>query len=242
MTYTNETLERDFKSGQLAQSYLLFSQDIVLLNEIAKNYAKNFNVADVFWLTAKEGAKNITVDQVLAFNENVHLASIGPKKLLIISDFSMMTIQSQNKMLKSLEDTRTDIVFLLLASNQDKVVNTIKSRCVILYQPELKGGSLLEQALFTSNKNTKQIFQAAKDLFACKTLEEALPYLGILTAKDNFQVALIALTKQASLQNLREKRSYDILRVLSEISMRVDANCNSANALDLLVLELFPKR
>jgi len=241
MNYTNEALQRDFETGNLCQSYLLFSPDIMHLNEIAKNFAKNFKVADVFWLTAKDGAKSISVEQVLAFNESVYYASVGDKKLLVVSDFSTMTVQAQNKMLKSLEDTRTDTVFLLLASNPEKVVNTIKSRCIILHQSELPGGSLSEQALFAENKNTVAIFDAVKALYTCKTLDEALPCLGILTAKDNFKVAIIALTKQASMLNLQDPRTYAIMRVLSEINRNVDANCNSTNALDLLVMELFKK-
>ena len=239
MNYTNETLQRDLANGNLCQSYLLFSPDILHLNRIAKAFAKNFNVADVFWLTAKEGAKSITVDQTLLFNEKVFYSAVGDKKLLIVSDLSNMMVQAQNKMLKSLEDTRNDLVFLLLASNPEKVINTIKSRCVILYQPDLAEGSLLEQELLDSNRNSPKIFEAAKALYQCKTLDEALPHIAVLGAKDNFAVSLLALTKHASMLDLRRQRTYDIMRILSEINRNVDANCNPTNALDLLVIELF---
>jgi len=239
VNYTNETLQRDLANGNLCQSYLLFSPDILHLNRIAKAFAKNFNVADVFWLTAKEGAKSITVDQTLLFNEKVFYSAVGDKKLLIVSDLSDMMVQAQNKMLKSLEDTRDDLIFLLLASNPEKVINTIKSRCIILYQPDLAGGSLSEQELLDLNKNSPKIFDAAKALYKCKTLDEALPHIAILGAKDNFTVSMLALTKHAAVLDLREPRTYAIMQVLSEINRNTDANCNSTNALDLLVMQLF---
>jgi len=249
MKYTNEVLERDLVSGELNQSYLIFSQDILHLNEIAKQFARKFNVADVFWLAPKVGAdgicaKSITVEQTLAFNENVNYGAIGneivgQKKLMVINDLSVMTLQAQNKILKSLEDIRDDVVFLLLASNESKVINTVKSRCVILYQPDLVGGSLYEQELFASNKNSSAVFESARALFACTKLDEALPHIAVLSHKDNFKVALIALSKQASLMDLKSVRAFNIMKALSEINRNVDANCNSTNALDLLVMELF---
>ncbi|MCL2850794.1 MAG: hypothetical protein FWE01_00315 [Firmicutes bacterium] len=239
MIYTNEILDKDLATNNLSQSYLLVSFDILYLEEIAKRFSKNFNIADVFWLRPKDGGKSISVEQVIAFNENVHLAAIGFKKLLVISDFSAMTIQAQNKMLKVLEDIRNDSVFLLLASNPDRVINTIKSRCVILYQQELKGASLYEQDLFTNNKATAEIFESAKALFVSKDLNEALPHIVVLGNKDNFKIALIALSKQVSLMDLKAPKTYRLMSALSEINRNVEANCNPTNALDLLVIELF---
>jgi len=237
MVFTNEILKRDIENGSTKQSYLLLSSDILYLNEIAKWYANYFKVADVFWLSPKDEAKSISVEQTLDFCNKVNYASVGVQKLMIITDVCAMTIQAQNKMLKTLEDVRHDTVFLLLASNPATILPTIKSRCTIINVPPCPHGSMQEKKLIESNKNSDKIFESAKKLLACKTLDDAMPHVTILSAKENFEVAMIALHRE-----LRESKNYAILKALSQINRNVSANCNPTNAFDLLLIELFKEK
>jgi len=243
MNFTSDVLKRDLENGSLSQSYLLVSDDILHLNEIAKWFAGYFKVADVFWLSPKDDAKSITVEQTLDFCNKVNYASVGVQKLMIITDVCMMTIQAQNKMLKTLEDVRHDTIFLLLAGNPANVLPTIKSRCNIINIPSCASGSLSEKKLIEGNKNSDKIFESANKLIACKTLDEALPYISLLSAKENFEVAMIALNRTIAKSDnkspLQAKRNHDILSMLSQINRNVAANCNSTNAFDLLLIELF---
>ncbi|MCL2755616.1 MAG: hypothetical protein FWE45_01020 [Firmicutes bacterium] len=243
MQFTNETLARDFKNDSLRQSYLLLSVDTIHLNEIAKWFATHFKIADVFWLSTKDDAKSITVEQTLDFCNKVQYASVGNKKLMIVTDVALMTIQAQNKILKSLEDVRDDTVFLLLASNPERVLATIKSRCVIINIPTLLDGSLYNKQLIEQNKDSAKIFEYAEQLIKCKALDEALLYIPLLSAKENFEVTMIALHKiiKDALhdKSLPVKKAYGLLKVLSDINRNVMANCNYSNAFDLLVIELF---
>ncbi|MCL2570079.1 MAG: hypothetical protein FWE16_02630 [Firmicutes bacterium] len=237
MEFTNETLKRDIRKKSIAQSYLLFSTDILHLDEIAKWFAKHFKVTDTFWLTPKDGTNSITVDQTINFTDKVNLASIGERKLFIITDTSQMTPQAQNKMLKIIEEPRTDTTFLLLASNEEKVLNTIKSRCVIINVPVLEN-SLTKQRIIDENKNSPQIFDNAKKLLTqCKTLDDSLSFLGLLTQKENLPITLIALAKAA--EELPLDKKYAILKNLAIINRNVGANCNATNAFDLLLIDLF---
>jgi len=246
MEFTSIVLQKDLDNNSLSQSYLLLSTDTIHLNEIAKWFAGNFKVADVFWLTTKDEAKSITVEQTLDFCNKVQYASVGDKKLMIVTDVSSMTIGAQNKILKSLEDVRGDTVFLLLASNPERVFSTIKSRCVILNIPTLTNGSLYEKQIIEQNKNSEKIFDYAEKLIKCKSLDEALPYISLLSAKENFEVTMIALHKavREGLHNktVQAEKAHGILKVLSEINRNVMANCNYANAFDLLLLELHKKK
>ena len=227
MIYTNDC----------SQSYLLFSQDILHLTQLAKEFSLNFNNADIFWLCPKEGTTSIQVEQTLDFMRQVHLAPLGEKKLFIITDMSTMTLAAQNKILKTLEEPRTDTVFLLLASNEDRVLATIKSRCIVIHPPQPESGSLYEQELVNQNPDSDKIFMAAKNLLNSKTLDEALVHLPILNAKENFALTMIALHKQSS--SLPPQKKYVILSALATIRRNVDANCNSQNAFDLLMMEMF---
>jgi len=212
-----------------SQSHLVISSDSKVLKKIADDTTKQFAIADVFWLRAKEDAKSITVEQVQDFVDKSHLSAVSGKKLLIIEDVSIMTIAAQNKMLKTLEDTNESTFFLLLATDEWRVLPTIKSRCVISHQNDHSKSSI---------KIPDKIHNAAKMLFEASTLDNALPHIAILTAKDSVPLSLIALS-----QNLNPKWTYDkryaILKTLAQINRNIGANCNATNAFDLLILELF---
>lgn len=51
------------------------------------------------------------------------------KKILILDEFHMATNQSQNRLLKIMEDVPKHLVFILCTTNPEKVLSTIKSRC-----------------------------------------------------------------------------------------------------------------
>ena len=242
----SHVLKRDLDRGALSQSYLLLSPDGVHLMQIARWLATHFNPADVFYLTPKEGEKSIQVDQTLEWTGRVNLGAVGgrvagEKKLFIITDVSVMTIPAQNKILKTLEDPRCDTVFLLLSTDEARVLPTIQSRCIKVSVPPLKT-SLTEEAQISSNPNSPAIFASAKALLNCKTLDLALPHLSVLTDKDNLPLAFIALGRELqnalTTKSMPTERAYRLLTTLSDINRNILANANPTNAFDLFVIEL----
>ena|GEM_PF-3855728 len=65
--------------------------------------------------------------------EKVLLSPVGEEKLMIVSNVSELSLVTQNKILKTIEDCPARTNFLLLATDGEKVLNTIKSRCIIKY-------------------------------------------------------------------------------------------------------------
>ena len=56
----------------------------------------------------------------------------GPKKIYIINDGEMMTVQAQNALLKTLEEPPEYAVIIILTNNVDLFLPTILSRCIVL--------------------------------------------------------------------------------------------------------------
>jgi len=232
----DETLATHIKNGHIASSYLLIDSDILKLQGIAKWFSSHYNPADVFELNAIESDKSIKVKETEEFIAKAHLAAVGGKKLFIICDAATMTIAAQNKTLKTIEDTPANTCFLLLASSETPILNTIKSRCVHLY-PKPINPSLTQTALMESNPNSKQIFDTVEKLLACKTLDNALPHLPLLTKKDNLPITLIAINHHA--RNLEIAKRHAIQNKLAQINRNIAAGCNPTNAFDMLLIELF---
>ena len=62
--------------------------------------------------------------------ENVYTKPIvSRKKVFIINDSDKMTEEAQNSLLKTLEEPPEYIMIILITANENKLLNTIKSRC-----------------------------------------------------------------------------------------------------------------
>ena len=80
-------------------------------------------------LFAKEFAKSI-----LCLGKEKPIVST--KKVYVIQEADTMTQEAQNALLKTLEEPPEYITIILIASNENSILNTIKSRCTkIVFEP-----------------------------------------------------------------------------------------------------------
>lgn len=78
-----------------------------------------------------DAASNRGVDNIRELRENVKLSSSGGKyKIYIIDEVHMLTNEAANALLKTLEEPPSHVYFVLCTTNPEKVVDTIKSRCI----------------------------------------------------------------------------------------------------------------
>lgn len=74
--------------------------------------------------------KGILVEDIKNLIDNVYLSPVeSDKKVFILNNFSLATIQSQNKLLKILEEPPKNVYIILGVTNESKVLPTIFSRC-----------------------------------------------------------------------------------------------------------------
>ena len=125
-------------------SSLIVSSDVSALHAYAELVRADFLAVDIFYLEPKEGEKTIQVKETIEFMEKAHLSPVGDGKLMVVCDFATVTPQAQNKMLKTIEDAPGRTTFLLLTTNIEPVLNTIRSRCVTVFLPQSSGdGNIL---------------------------------------------------------------------------------------------------
>ncbi len=121
------------KNNNLPQTFLisgtygagqLYFVDRVLENILPKNYLKT-NKMSVSLNNEKSKIEKYEVEKAKIFLEQSPL--IGDKKVLIIYDADFLSLESQNLILKSIEEPKkSSIIFLV--SNYNNLLNTIKSR------------------------------------------------------------------------------------------------------------------
>lgn len=143
------------KNHQVSHAYILNGENGSGKNMLAKAFAKALvceagygdscnmcrachqfdsgNHPDVKWIT-HEKANSIGVDEVREqINNDIVIKPYSSKyKIYIVPDADMMSVQAQNALLKTIEEPPAYAVILLLTTNADAFLQTIRSRCVML--------------------------------------------------------------------------------------------------------------
>lgn len=148
------------KGEQIGNSFLFETDDEVLLQNFSLCFAKFLlctgkkkpclecencqrnSHSDV--RIYPQNGRNVLVDDVKNLIENIYLTPIeSDKKIFIFNSFSTANLQSQNKLLKILEETPKNSYIILNVTNTSKILPTIMSRCKKIRLKTLSDGELL---------------------------------------------------------------------------------------------------
>lgn len=76
-----------------------------------------------------DGASWRKIDDVRAISASLNYPPIGKRKVIIIDEIHMLTIQAFNAILKTIEEPPSYVTFIFATTDFDKVLPTIVSRC-----------------------------------------------------------------------------------------------------------------
>lgn len=145
-----EMLNKTISSNNILHSYLFLGIEGIGKSLFAKEFAKmilcneevkpcrtcksciefeNNNNPDFMIIDNEE--KSIKIEQIRYMNQKISEKPItSSKKVYIINNSDTMTKEAQNCLLKTLEEPPQYASIILIASNEDKLLNTIRSRCI----------------------------------------------------------------------------------------------------------------
>lgn len=196
-----ERLESICKLNKIAHSYIFLGIQGIGKKLIAKEFAKKIlclneqkgcntcqsciefdteNHPD-FKIIIPDG-KNIKIEQIREFQEKIYEKPvISSKKVYIIDNADLMTKEAQNCLLKTLEEPPSYVVIILIVSNESKLLNTIKSRCIKMAFSSLKDEELKEflkdeniedNILKRANGSIKKLIHIKENKELYKTIEQ----------------------------------------------------------------------
>ncbi len=109
------------------------------------------NFPDVQTLKKQKDKVTLGVDLIKDFREDMFLSSTeSDYKIYIIDDGECMTTEAQNALLKVLEEPPTGVVIMILATEADKILTTIKSRTQYIAMSRFTPEELEEHLLYSS--------------------------------------------------------------------------------------------
>lgn len=152
------------KSNKISHSYIFCGIEGIGKKLIAKKFAKAIlclekdkpcgkcksciefetnNNPDFFLLESESG--KIKIEQIREMQRKIaEKPIISNNKVYIINDSDTMTPEAQNCLLKTLEEPPEYITIILICSNENNLLATIKSRCTRLYFEQLSNDDIKE--------------------------------------------------------------------------------------------------
>lgn len=98
---------------------------------LARIFAHEIGVSDVD-LYEIDAASNRGIDDIRELREAVHtLPYESEKKVYIIDEVHMLTKEAFNALLKTLEEPPAHVIFILATTEEEKLLDTILSRCQV---------------------------------------------------------------------------------------------------------------
>lgn len=125
---------KELENDTLSHGYIIegnrFMGKTFIANSIAEEITVDSYIVNVL---PSEGRKLIQVDDIRTLKLDAYSFSFhGAKKVYIVENSDKMTTSSQNAFLKLLEEPPQDCIFILLAEDKSKLLDTIRSRCMIM--------------------------------------------------------------------------------------------------------------
>jgi len=182
--------KRALKSKQVSSAYLFSGPSGVGKTLLAHTLSKALNCADrdddacdtcvsclkveakghpdVIWIDAADDKEEIGIEQIRELQRRINLRPYeGKQKVFIIQNADAMTQDAANCLLKTLEEPPADSVIILIASNPELLLPTVRSRCkqikldplspAVRAELALKMGFSKEEALFLSKLSSSGI-------------------------------------------------------------------------------------
>lgn len=198
-------IEGDKGTGRHTLAHFLAKAAVCSGENIPCNNCRNCNNADsschpdIIFTAPEDGKKNIAVSQIRELRDETYVKPHSANRRVFVIDYAdTMNPQSQNALLKVLEEPPGSVIFILIAESKSSLLPTVISRCILLSltAPEksvsadyIKGlGQYTENdisnALDSSNNNIGQALRLLSGKDSTETESSACDFIDAFLQDD----------------------------------------------------------
>lgn len=147
---------------------------------LARIFAHEIGVSDVD-LYEIDAASNRGIDDIRELREAVHtLPYESEKKVYIIDEVHMLTKEAFNALLKTLEEPPAHVIFILATTEEEKLLDTILSRCQVFRMHSPSRAVLAATVTDVAKKEGFTLDKDAADLIAIAADGSFRDALGVM--------------------------------------------------------------
>ena len=241
-----EMLYKSVKDKKTSHSYLFVGIEGIGKKEIAKEFAKmllcisdnkycntcksciefDSNNNPDFLYIEPEG-NSVKIEQIRYIQRKIQEKPIiSNKKVYIINDADKMTTEAQNCLLKTLEEPPEYSTIILIGSNENMFLSTIKSRCMIIHFSKIEDEKIrkyLEEKyeLKDISTNMLEIFQGSiGKAILLKDKKEQYEKIELII-KSLRQKSIIDILNMSEILYKSKEEIFDILEYINVILIKL---------------------
>ena len=279
-----EILEKAIKLNKTSHSYLFWGTEGIGKKLIAKEVAKRIlcleknmqdckcksciefdsdNNPDFQLIEATDG--KIKIDQIREMQRKIaEKPIISSQKVYLIDDADTMTVEAQNCLLKTLEEPPEYITIILICSNEDTMLSTIKSRCTRMHfepiekekvkqfihanYPDIEmSDKIIELAQESIGKairlnGNKDVYENIEKILLSMQTKDLIDIVqmsdGIYKAKEDIQSILEYINVMLLELSRQNKKYINCVEIVEDTKKRLKANSNYDMCIDNLLFNM----
>ena len=275
----NEKIKQTFldalNSGNISHSYLFVGKAGIGKKQFAKEIAKkvmclrdekcescqkfNANSNPDFQIIDPDG-KSIKIEQIRNMQSKIlEKPIISSKKVYIIDNSELMSEESQNCLLKTLEEPPEYAMIILISSNENRIIQTIKSRCIIVRFEDLTNEEIskylntqdidiiklcdgsLEKADHIQEK--KEVYCKLRDIannLEKKSLIDVLNNSELLYNSKDDIIELLDYLNVIFFEKCKENINYSkAVSIVEKVKKKINANNNFDMSIDYMLIHIW---
>jgi len=244
----NSILQKELDIGKISHAYLVEGNDTNYIIEEVKEFSKkifqndNLENNPDFNIVVPDD-KTLKVEQIRDLQKNIIIKPIKyEKKIYVIDRADKMTEQSQNCILKTLEEPPAYAIIILIVTNSDKLIGTILSRVRKLkVEPDIENNineylKISELVDNISRLDTYDLLLYADFFIENKdNITDVLAYMIKYCEKKMSQSILSGAQKNDIINNVKLIK---IIESAEEALAKLKRNCNFNMVIDKLLISI----
>lgn len=279
-------LNNSIKSNNLVHSYMFVGPDGIGKSLFAKDLAEimlcmsgsnacgecsscikfqSGNHPDFMQIDSDDG-KSIKIAQIRLLQEKIaEKPIVSNHKVYIINNSDLMTVEAQNCLLKTLEEPPEYATIILVLSNENKLLNTIKSRCTKFAFQKLTDDELVTYAtshgitlhknlLSTCGGSIANLINLQDNIETYETLDKIINDFSTKDIVDIWNEAEILYKSKENILNLldyfnivflnklkisNEEKYINSIKFVESTKKRLSSNANHDMCIDNLLLKIW---
>ena len=211
--FAKKYLTNSIINNKVNHAYMFEGIDGIGKKKLAQELAQNLLVSENIdnspdYINIYPDGNSIKIGQIRKLQTDIIIKPHKDYKIYIINDAQKMTVEAQNGLLKTLEEPPEYVIMILVTSNKDALLDTIKSRCEIIKFLPI---SLLELKNYLIKNGIDEQRAQLLATFSRGSIEKALEL------SESAEFAIMRDDIQSYIQMILDKNLIDILEIPTQM-------------------------
>ena len=216
--FAKKYMTNSIKNNKVNHAYMFEGIDGVGKNLFAKEFGKLLiNIDNVDnspdYINIEPTGTSIKIAQIRDLQSDIIIKPHSKYKIYVINHAEKMTVESQNALLKTLEEPPEYAIIILVTNNKESLLPTIKSRCEIIKFLPI---SIMELKNYLMDRGVEEKRSVLLANFSRGSIEKALEL------SDSSDFSIMRDDIQKYIQDILDKNMVEILNISSDMDKYKD--------------------